>query len=153
MCTITKELETPIKASGYKFVIKKDNRYFSPCTGLEYTVGMTLPKMTEFIKENADNGWDSDILRKGSAFYEERMQGNTGIIRTLDGLLSANFYLDSTFLYAVIKITLDNTLYKGEFLGVKTLIGNGISNIEEIGIVEPNSGYLNSNTLILTNQD
>lgn len=118
MCTITKELETITSETGYKLAIKKNGKYYSPSTGLEYTIGMELPHMTTIIRENTDGCWKNP-LDKRSDVYEDRMQGNTAIFESIEDIMNLHLNTSSFLNYAILEMTLDNVLYDGILDGKK----------------------------------
>lgn len=130
MCTITKKLKKEKIATGYKLVLKFGRSYYSPATGLKYTVGMEIPIMKKVKTSKVDGNWPNP-LHKYSVSYEERMQGYTGVFANLRDLKDSYLKLSPDFNYTIIKIKLGGIKYEGELKNKKTYIGNKILDIEE----------------------
>jgi len=131
MCDIKEEIEETT-ATGYKFVIKKRGRFYSPSTGIEYKLG----KMPNIRKSRpmADGCW-VDPFDKIAAIgvFEPRMKGNTAIFEEEYLCRDIGFRCgNSRYPYVIIKITLSKVKYIGSFAGGKTFIGSVIESIEEV---------------------
>jgi hypothetical protein len=116
--------------TGYKAVLKIGNKFYSPCTGLEYKVGMKLPNMRKRrpIPVDSDIKW-CNVLDKKSVYYNKLMQGKTGVFQTLRGCKLGVVQLGG---YIAIKMTIGGEIYKGKYCGFGTRIGSEIINMEEI---------------------
>lgn len=116
---------------------------------------MEFPEMIDVIEGNTDGCWTKSILIKDSLFYESRMKGNTGILKSINELINLNLPINQNISYVILEMTLDNILYEGTLFNfgrsAETYIGNGLSKINEMGVIVEGSGHLSSKTAILTN--
>jgi len=129
MCKIGKKINIS-KAVGYKAVIKMDGKYYSPSTGLEYVIGMTLPSLKRRLP-TADKEW-SNPLDEDYCFYEPLMQGKTGIFKTLEDCIQT--FRDNKP-YHILQMTLGGDMYEGRFNGCDIFIGSVIIDIFDGGVV------------------
>jgi hypothetical protein len=113
--------------SGYKVVVKKNGKYYSPSTGLKYEVGMKLPSMTK-RHTNAHTKW-KDPLAKDGRWYNELMQGKTGVFRTI---ASARWVTKHYPELTIIKMTVGGEMYKGSLGSHLLSVGTEILEMNEI---------------------
>lgn len=129
MCKITKELEKPKTVNGYKLVIKYKGEFYSPSTGLKYSVGMTIPKMKK-LRKRIDGEWSNPL---NPYWYEERMQGKTGIFLKLKDMFDiGGICISENHHYSIVKMKLGNVLYEGNMDGTPIYIGNDIQELKEV---------------------
>ena len=89
MCTITEQTSKQGPVTAYKVAVKRDGRYYSMSTGVEYKVGPVpdLPKdsrpLSPFMKP----------VRKSESFYNCMMRGSTACFTELK---DANDFARST---------------------------------------------------------
>ncbi len=129
MCEINKKTRKKT-AIGYKAVLKIKGRYYSPSTGLEYKIGMKLPNM-KVRKRKFDDDW-ANPLDVDDWFYNELMQGKTGVFETIEGCKHS---VRNNQPYHILKMTLGGVIYNGVFgMFNKTplYIGSEIIDIEDL---------------------
>lgn len=144
MCTITKELKKPKTGTGYKLVIKHKNGFYSPSTGIKYTVGMDIPHLSH-REEMIDGKWASPFDYR---YYEKRMQGNTGIFVKQKDLFGAGMSFSSNYHYSVIRIKLGRVLYHGRLDGDEVYVGDDVMEITELyTTIKKTNGYVNRKKL------
>jgi hypothetical protein len=139
MCKITKHLKFPIEADGYKLVVVGENGFYSPCTGLEYKVGMKLPNMTK-PHDMVDGMWVNPLNKEHSA-YEPIMKGKTGVFIEMDSIFKLRFALNRYLQYGILKMKLGNITHMGVLDMYETYIGSEILKIELVKIGDLNSDY------------
>src|SRR3972149_860800 len=82
MCTTFEGLTTKKKSyTGYKFVLKLNNKYYSPATGIEYKVGpVKRPNALSVYRIKKYKLFSTNrIIKKGALFYNKDMVGRTGV--------------------------------------------------------------------------
>jgi hypothetical protein len=135
MCTLTDNINNIYTVRGYKIVLKIEDKYFSPTTGIEYKVGqVTIPT----YQNNIIGDISSEILDKRSIAYNEHMVGRTCVL--LDHEDAKNIleywkgsckieYLDNLI---IVSMAIGDELMFGGY-GVKNVVGGKyIYGIDEI---------------------
>lgn len=124
MCTILRKTDKT-EVTGYKAVIKIDGKFYSPFTGMEYTVGMTIPKM---IKRGEIRYSEyENVLDEYSNHYNKEMQGKTGVFKSIR---QCREYADSSG-FTMLEMKLGGVIYDGRFDEDHTYIGTEILEIKE----------------------
>jgi hypothetical protein len=136
MCNIVGKINKRSRATVYKVACKKDGKYYSPATGIEYKLGnVTIPESQIRLTYNF-----IDNILKGWAFEPVMVGRTAGYIDKNDAFIHKNellgWYRDTTFDIVVIKLVLSTGLYAGEYMVDKTLspviLGKKIQYIKEI---------------------
>lgn len=150
MCTYTRKFDQPTFA-GYKSVIKIKDRFYSPCTLIEYKPG---PVLEEDVIENEI--LYANVIYKGCPWHNPKHTGRTAVFRYLTGAqdeLEANttnlgdleaiaiaekLKCEPTDIeFCIIRMTIGSTpelpeLYRGLSCDKSTISGSNIISIELI---------------------
>ena len=128
MCSNIVPLKTKKKSIvGYKFVIEKNRKYYSPATGIQYKGGK-IPVVTK-IKKRAIKFdlFNPNLLIPYTHLYKPAMRGFTAAFK--DKTLAvemARYFMDAASVYSkfeklkynpvVVKVKLYGTFKKGEYM-------------------------------------
>jgi len=136
MCNITKKISKH-QAIGYKVVIYKNGRFYSPHTGMEYKVG----KIKQLNKARKNKLFPSDITDVDCRGHEPRMVGLTGIIMSMRKAMNlVNEFQFVSFMennestknlprLVVVQMKLKDIRYQASFCKAVTLLGSEITEI------------------------
>jgi hypothetical protein len=128
MCEIKEK--TRLKTfTGYKVVIKKDGKYYSPSTGLEYKVGMKLPHLQERNEIFDTWAWGNPLSKDG-VWYKPEMQGKTAVFKNLRPCVTS-IACNRAFNHVILKMTIGGEIYNGSFSYNELRIGTEIVDIKE----------------------
>ena len=125
--------------TGYKWVIKQDNKYYSPTTGLEYKIG-AVPLLEDMLLPQKVKGYqDYHVYTTDGIYHTPNYNGYTAIFRTYKDACS---YSNSRTILVKMTIsknikTAQNTPYSlyvdiGDNKYLPTYIGKYINKIEEL---------------------
>jgi len=132
MCTITGTCNLK-EFTGYKVALKINGKYYSPVTGMEYTLGKIKPPKT--IYKNYTVEGFADVLENTDPAHERRMIGNIAVfVYEKDAehfRKHLMFWHLTTKPVIILKMTLQNVIFKGEYLYRKVRIGSTIKSIKE----------------------
>lgn len=124
---------------GYKIAIKRDNGYYSPYTGIKYTVGRV-----KTVNVDTDGSYSHRLFReyfRHYILYSPGMRGKTGVYKSLkDAQMDINntqftfggMIANRNLKYALLKMELSGDLYDAKFNDEGTMVGNTIEYMEEI---------------------
>jgi hypothetical protein len=146
MCKVLKQTKRK-KVTGYKVVIKKNKKYYSPMTGIEYITNkkVTPVKTLEDYNKYEHNRTNSDFLAPFSwllndgflrTLYQKSAEGKTAIFKTKKDLHARYPDIDEDLV--IIKMTLSRNICEGYYNGgttgssVNVFMGEFIESIEEI---------------------
>jgi len=137
MCTITGTCNLK-EFTGYKVALKINGKYYSPVTGMEYTLGKIKPPKRirkNFIVE----GWFVNVLQKKEHAHKKEMVGNTAVF--INKKDAKNFRKDLKFWglgfpgddinLVILKMTLQNIVFDGMYGFDKVRIGSTIKSMKE----------------------
>jgi len=130
MCTVTSPYKESKTFTGYKCVIKRNEKIYSPVTGLEYKVG-PVPKIKK--KGRYANRCYGHVMNPSSPAYDPNMVGKTGLFDSAN-IAILRYGLTST---AVVKMTISGDLHNGVLNGTPgcppeehVIVGNHIDKIK-----------------------
>lgn len=67
--------------TGYKWVIKRNNKYYSPATGLEYKIG-AVPMLEDMLSQKVIGYEKYCNYAEGNMFHSPNYDGHTAIFKT-----------------------------------------------------------------------
>jgi len=131
MCTITGTCNLK-EFTGYKVALKINGKYYSPVTGMEYTLGKIKPPET--IRKNYTVEGFANVLQNTNPAHERRMVGNTAVF--INKKNAKNFRKNLRFWYndarsVILKMTLQNIMFDGIYEFDKVRIGSTIKSFKE----------------------
>lgn len=133
MCYLSENLKEK-KVIGYKVALKKDDKYFSPAMGFEYTVG-PVPIVE---KQIALTGNFSTRILEEPITFETNMVGRTALFATIASARKfANTMLDYTpgkYIVCIITMKLEGGLMGGVYGSADVVAGRSILEIKEVAI-------------------
>lgn len=146
MCEVLKTTKRK-KVAGYKLVIKKNDKYYSPMTGIEYmsnkkiTPVVTAEDYSKYKHNRASSEFLAEFswLLKGKileSLFSKTMKGKTAIFKTKTDLHLRYPEIDENL--TIVKMTLSNNICEGYYragwhgTSVKVFMGEFIESIEEI---------------------
>lgn len=132
MCDLKNKIEEK-EVTGYKVVIEIDGKYYSPCTGVEYEVG--LVKIPKVQKNYVSNVVFSGLLEENHFAYSKNMIGRTCVFSRIiyAQKLQQYFLKNENGKFKIIKMTLKNDLMSGTYGGYTVYGGRYIVSMEELG--------------------
>ena len=134
-----------VEFTGYKVVIKKGNHYYSPATGIEYTLGsVKVPKK----KGKNITSYFINVLDRKMSCYNPLMTGRTAVFKNYnaayfllqqipnlqDAVTKYNFY-DKKKL-EIVKMTIRGNLKKGSYLESSVVVGTEIRSIKKTNLIK-----------------
>lgn len=131
MCDIT-SIESEIK-TGYKVVLKREDRFFSSFTGQELKPGkVPLPPETYLPP---CRWWNQGQIGKNFTqlgFYNPDFVGKTGIFPKLSDCEGEFLIAIIEHSLTIVKITFSGKVFKGRYNGYDIIAGDTIEEIEEV---------------------
>jgi|WetSurMetagenome_2_1015567.scaffolds.fasta_scaffold154645_5 hypothetical protein len=138
MCKLTTPYTKSDTFTGYKLVLKINNKLYSPATGIEYKIGK-VPKPRKAIEETKDP-YFADVLDKNDCCYIAKYKGFTSLFcnemdchtftNAMKGRNKASEY------FTIVKMTITNTLFNGNYdntiNNTQIIAGKEILAIEEL---------------------
>jgi len=130
MCKITTPYKKSKNFTGFKSVVVKNKKLYSPVTGIEYKVG-AVPEI-DAIGKYAEPIY-LNVLEKNSDLYEPKMKEKTGVFQDI---IKTEIYRSNST--KVAKMTISGDLYNGIIQNIagtttaKVIVGNHIDEIELI---------------------
>ena len=135
MCIVLSKSERK-EVTGYKVVIKKGNHFYSPFTGIRYSLGkLPIPK----------DSWDwahkSRKYRLKEIDYTEDMVGKTGVILNYQEAKNKKYYWSCDMpyrlgmeggKYVILEMTITGDLCNAEFDSISTIVGRKIKSMKII---------------------
>jgi hypothetical protein len=138
MCEIIKQLSKKTSI-GYKVVLRKNGKLYSPYTGLEYVIGK-VPELKHNDYKNASFEDANEIF--GGYSYFNSLQSKeklTAVFVSINGAKklkmlinysSRHFPKDGYF--DIVKMKLSGSIFKGTYEGYDIELGNEILTIKDI---------------------
>ena len=124
--------------TGYKIAVKKDNRYYSPVTGIEYKIGeIEQPKLSDDLSHFAKVFQFVNVLSKNEITYNPLMckLKLTGLIISINGAEREMYKLQqysNTYNLILLKICIRRNLHTGQYHNHSLYLGSYIVSLEEI---------------------
>ena len=128
MCKIKEKADLK-EFTGYKVALKVDGKYYSPATGIEYKLG-PVTVATEKGKY-IDCCFEDNLLNPESRIFNNAMHGNTALFEDKQGALRLMSVMNRDFLIVILKMTLSDLTYYGEYLGYRVILGKNIVQLSE----------------------
>ena len=127
MCILTRKIadkKEKLQIEGYKVALKKDGKYFSSLTGIEYEINKKIPKITykKISKSDIfsyDFGWSNRclILNPGGYFFDKEMKGKTAIFKNIkDARYTKVLTMEincKEYEVVILKLLIGGNLYEG----------------------------------------
>lgn len=141
MCKLIKKTRRK-SFTGYKIAFKKDGKYYSPATGIEYKIG-DVPHCPRLKPLAVKLGiFDEDLLNSRYHLYEPGMQGKTSVLKyraqavKLQRACQKNSNVIG--LFCLLIMTVSGEIWEGEFsfsykdLDRPIFAGTHIDSMEEV---------------------
>lgn len=130
MCQLTIPYKKAKIFTGYKMVLKRNNRYYSPYTGLVY-YPRKIPIMKKYRTNTIDGFLSKGVLNEVGRFYEKKMEGKTGVFITKSAAENFREQTDDTDC-VLLKITIKGGLIRGIFANSSIIAGEYIESVKEL---------------------
>jgi ribosomal protein L10 len=140
MCELRTDFTKDIQYTGYKVVVKQNEKYFSPATGVEYIESVNVPR-PKYQKRLA-MVFSNNILSKTGGRFKENFFGKTAVFvystdawDLKDGIDKNQKSYSEPILpieTAVVKMTLSKNLMEGYYGDAEIIAGEFIEKIEEL---------------------
>ena len=126
MCKLTEKYTKSKSFTGYKVVYKKDGKYYSPATGIEYKEDMDIPRIRKRRPLAASLGLFVDVFNKQRGVYEPLMKGKTALLCNHKEAIGVRDWNSDDFELSVVKMIISGDLHEGSY---KTYVSDGFSTV------------------------